>query len=77
MKICEIEGRIQGFECNPEEGFLFHGSWQNIASGCYYHSEVIRFPYNVNMPKSLNLNAIRDKKFKMTIEIIEEDKNQS
>lgn len=76
MKVCELEGRIIGFECNSEEGFLFRGNWHNML-GYYLHEEEIRFPYNVNKPESISLDAIRDKKFKLTIEIIEEDKTQS
>ena len=73
MKVCEIEGFIKGFEFNHEEGFMFNGVTYTGHDLCYREREVV-FPYNVNMPKRIDLETIRNKKFKLTIEIIEDEK---
>ena len=41
---------------------------------CYSEREV-SFPYNVNKPKQIDLKTIRDRKFKLTIEIIEDEED--
>ena len=72
MKVCEIEGHIRGFEYDSDFGFMFQGEWIN---GHYprYTEEEIKFPYNVDRPDVINLEKIRNKKFKLTIEIIEDE----
>lgn len=75
MKVCEIAGKIVGFEYDCRHGFMFEGEW---VSGQYpnYTDEQIKFPYNCNVPKLINLEKIRDKEFKVTIEIIEDDEQE-
>ena len=74
MKICEIEGFIRGFEFNSVEGFVFNGVIYTGHDDCYSEREV-SFPYNVNKPKQIDLKTIRDKEFKLTIEIIEDEED--
>ena len=72
MKICEIEGYIRGFEYDYERGFLFNGTWF-VDDGFRCHEEEIIFPFNVNRPDKIELETIRNKKFRLTIEICEDE----
>jgi len=42
--------------------------------GPYYHSSEVVFPFNVNWPQRIDLNSLRGKKIKLTIEIVEDDR---
>ena len=75
MKVCEIEGRIKGFEFSSENGFLFNGEWiRNYDYG--YVEEDIQFPYSYGDPKKINLDKVINKKFKLTVEVIEDEQEK-
>lgn len=75
MKVCEIEGRIKGFEFNFENGFLFNGEW--IRKHDYgYVEEDIQFPYSCGDPKKINLDKVINKKFILTVEVIEDEQEK-
>lgn len=71
MKVCEIEGSIQGFEFSFESGFLFNGEW--IRKGDYgYIKDNIQFPYNNGDPKEISLDKVINRRFRLIVEIIED-----
>ena len=72
MKVCEVDGRIIGLEYDTDTGLLLQGVVPYLESFCYREQE-IKFPFNVNPTKVINLDKIMNKKFKITVEVIEED----
>ena len=75
MKVCEIEGRIKGFDFSSQNGFLFNGEW--IRPYEYgYIEEDIQFPYTTVEPKNINLDKVINKKFRLTVEVIEDEQEK-
>lgn len=75
MKVCEIEGRIKGFEFSSQNGFIFNGEWVRL----YEHSiieEDIQFPYTSGEPKKIDLSKVINHKFKLTVEVIEDEQEK-
>ena len=73
MKLCEIEGRIKGFEFSSCDGFVFNGEW--IRPYEYgYVEEDIHFPYTSGEPKKIDLSKVINRKFRLTVEVIEDEK---
>ena len=72
MKVCEVDGRVIGLEYDSDTGLLLQGVVPYPKS--FYYTELeVKFPFNVNPTKVINLDKIKNKKFKITVEVIEED----
>lgn len=75
MKVCEIEGSIKGFEFSSKNGFLFNGEWIRTYDYVYV-KEDIQFPYSCGDPKKINLDKVINKKFILTVEVIEDEQEK-
>ena len=72
MKVCEIEGRIRGCGFETERGFLFNGKlFREYEYGVV--EEEIQFPFTNGKPHRLNLDKVINKRFRLTVEIIEDE----
>lgn len=73
MVISEKKGWIKGFECSSEKGFVFVAEVFDLASnGCCTETSY-EFPYNVNTPNEIKIDEFKDRKVKITVELLEDD----
>lgn len=75
MKLCEIEGRITGFEFSSQDGFMFYGEWM-IPYKDGYIEEDIRFPYTSGEPKKIDFSKVINRKCRLTVEVIEDEQEK-
>lgn len=69
MIISETDGKIVSFGFNPQEGFLMQAEMYPPSAD---KPVDVRFPFNVNCPKEVNLEEYRHKRVKITVELIED-----
>ena len=69
MVISEVDGKIFSFGFNPREGFLLQAETYPPDAE---KAVDIKFPFNVNRPKEVNLEDYRSKRIKVTVELIED-----
>ena len=69
MIISETDGKIVSFGFNPQEGFLMQAETYPPSAD---KPVDVRFPFNVNCPKEVNLEEYRHKRVKITVELIED-----
>ena len=72
MILSETEGRLYGIEYDSSIGLTLEV--ESYEYRPYIERTGVKFPWNRNIPREINLNKLRGKKVRITMEIIEDEK---
>jgi len=72
MILSETEGRLFGIEYDSSVGLMLNT--ESYEYSPYIERTEVRLPWNRNIPQEINLDKLRGKKVRITLEIIEDEK---